>query len=586
MSNYFLFCKAICLLFCIYLFEGVYIHSNAIETLPSQNSSAGIINTGVSSISATSKTIYSSTLNIQQPATTKPSKIVKLISMEIKKDKNEFPLRRLLPFVVDATLEVKDLSEQQKTSLCEKITSSSEGFIVKECKPVGYANNYLNIEMKVEGKYTGENTLKIVLKVNDEFSITGNDKQDCSGFYKERICDCSQYFESRDDPAKEFDEGVDFAKCVNSWNITNELENDTTQLVDLERNVPQNNFAAFSSFVRSAEKPKSLFNWFLGVLSVKPQDGFRKYLSVFQHGCMNYLYALFKKQNPLYSYYDGLNSNIISLSRDILNNPSTMLVDTGLEKISETNLLIEKKKFIAVQCEKKNIFYKGEGSYALQEEPTKSCQLEPVNSNLIWLYDSSKLTKKPVSINYRVEQTDWFSYFQKLITFGISFSVVCVAVADYFPGDSICYFTMWETPDYSCNDYRKGCDYWKLFQQTQSTEPGVRKIANFIYENIMQDYDKRSELHTKNSGDIDLLGIMANERGGQLCLKHLGNTSMQNGAININLPDFEIQNLSTGGFLIYAYDRTNRQFGVLTDLNHPICENGYVKATGLFKPLD
>ena len=100
---------------------------------------------------------------------------VNLVSLTVQGGEKGLPLKRLMPFVINLKLEAKNLSDITIADFCNQLVVLSDNFIVRHCQPVDYTNNTLQIEMAIESKNAGDQILKIGLKNNKRFNLTGTE---------------------------------------------------------------------------------------------------------------------------------------------------------------------------------------------------------------------------------------------------------------------------------------------------------------------------------------------------------------------------------------------------------------------------
>lgn len=394
---------------------------------------------------------------------------------------------------------------------------------------------------------------------------------------RERITSCSNLLEARKDSAKEFESGMAFARGVNEWKITEKLQNDLSALSDNERNVPQENFELFKAFLRTPGYPKNLFNWILGVLSVKPDPEYLPYLAVFQKGCMNYLISLTGGTNPLVDYFQGMNPRMYTQADTICNDPLALLSCGGLQSISDTDYLVNKEKIKQVLCIKSKMTL--EGDMDKNEDYTITENISEQNTSSIWIYNSQKMKKmKPENLTILLTEIEWGGnkYFE-------------VEFDNFIPKHSIgSLIIMSKGKDFK-EEYLGGYNFQELYESRDSDARGKEYLAmaKFAYEKALASYETQrpQPYFPKNSSSIHLLGLVKSEEGG-LFFSHLNKTSMENGIVNIKVEEGQLDFLNPGGFLIYAYDIDNKKFGVILNLRQPIFEGAYIKSGGLFMPLD
>jgi hypothetical protein len=394
-----------------------------------------------------------------------------------------------------------------------------------------------------------------------------------------QIMSCSRLLEERKDSAKEFESGMAFARGVNEWKITKELQDDDGLSYN-ERKIPQENFELFKAFLRSPEYPKNLFNWILGVLSVKPDSKYLPYLAVFQKGCMNYLRSITGGKNPLVDYFEGRNTDLYTQADSICNDPSTLLSCGGLQAMSDTKYLVDKKKFKQVNCLESTLVFEGDmdanDGYKRTNYNTKE------SNDLIWIYNSEILeSMKPKNLFLFINEMEWG---------GLNYKYFETDFSNFFPAHSIG-STIYMGKDRDLDEkYMPGYNFETLYELRDSDAKGkeYQAMANFVYQMILSDYEtKRPEPYfLEDSSEIHLLGLVKSEGESSLFFAHLGTTYMENGSVNIRIEEGELTWLYPGGFLIYAYDIVNRKFGVILNLSQPIFQGGYITSNGLFMPLD
>ena len=400
-------------------------------------------------------------------------------------------------------------------------------------------------------------------------------------FNTEKITTCSFLLEDRFHPAKEFESGKDFAQCVNDWKIDSQTQDRADTLSENERTVPQENFELFKSFLRSHEKPKNLFNWALGVLTVEPDNKYLPYLAVFQHGCIAYLESITGGGNPLVDYFKGRNPDMYQQSSEICNKSGSLLSCGGLEEISNTNYLVIKEKFKKVDFSMSIKKFEGDMD---DNEPYSLVSNGIMNSDNApkflqqWLYRKKELDRFTAKATfYWVIEDEWRGDKE-----------LCVMTYPHFPGNSIGFrMEIYKTDE--CDDSIIGFDFEKTYRARTGNSVEYDEMSKFIYHQIMNSYSKaRPEPYVKKSSNsIHLLALVANSQNeNRIFFSHVGTSVMQEGMVNILFPTKELTFMHPGGYMLYAYDIENRAFGLLRNLSQPIFNNGYVKSTAFFFPLD
>ncbi|MGE0084414.1 MAG: hypothetical protein AB7S75_08330 [Desulfococcaceae bacterium] len=502
---------------------------------------------------------------------------VNFVSADVSREnkKNVFPLRKLFPFTADLTFEANGMTEEKRKKFCELLTISSDSFVLKKCTVAGYEGNRLRIEVEAESKNAGEKILSFAVKANPDFDLKGN--REISLIVQERITDCSQFLEDRYDSAKEYESGQQFAECVNDWMITPELQENTTALLDSERVIPQHDYDLFlSNFIRSENKPKNPFNWFLGVLSVKPEENYEPYLAVFQTACLKYLMKITSSDSPLIAYFAGMNPNISSQYEKILKNRE-LINCAGIEEIGETDFLRLKRIVIEKYPIGKQLNFKGnwkenKNNYTFENSRELTRQDNSIAKPVLVFNHPELLKNQPKGNIYIV--TDTFRLDSDL----------CVKTYPHYPQHSIG-FMMDVSKDDFCDEWITGYNFNNLIKLRKYINEESDSMTNFLYNKLMNDYRSIVTPYSHLNGEIHLLGL-ADHENGHLFLRYLNKTRMEKGQVNINFEDLKLRFLSPGGFLIYAYDTENKKFGVILDLSQPEFENGYVKSHGNFFPLD
>ncbi len=488
-----------------------------------------------------------------------------------KNKKNVFPMRRLFPFYADLILESPDLNEGQRRKLCSLIMSPSHGFTIKKSSVTKYEAGKLTIEIEAQSKNLGNQPFTIAMKEDPAFAFEG--KAEIPMRFQERITGCSEYLESRFDPAKEFESGQGFAECVNNWMITPEIQKNP----DLSKNegeILQRDFDAFiRDFMKAEDRPKNPFNWFTGVLSVRAKEGYIPYLSIFQKACLAYLKTIITHDSPLVMYFMGMNQNVSLEYGEVSKNPDCLITTAGIEEIYKTDFLRIKKMFREISVSKENTFYKGNwtnnnGIY--QFEDKKLSDADP-----LWIYDHEKLTVSPREYLYKITDTNGLD------------SDLCTILFGHFPGHSLGSMRI-SKGEFSCEKYgASGVDFWELFNQRDVTNEDIVAMGKFVHHNLIMDkYNPREDPYNNLEGEVHLLGLWVYQNNNHLFFQYLVQTRMENGQVNLLVPKSELENLFMGGYLIYGYDIENKKFGVVLDLSQPTYEGLYVKAHGYFLPLD
>jgi|GEM_PF-5068918 len=489
---------------------------------------------------------------------------------------NVFPLRRLFPFYADLILESPDLNEEQRRKFCSLITSPSPGFTVQKSSVIQYEDGKLTIEIEAQGKNLGEQTFAVALNEEPGFVFKG--EAETSMMFQERITGCSGYFfeKERYDSAKEFESGRGFAECVNNWRLTPEIQN-SPDLSENERRTPQTDFNIFiRDFMKAEDRPKNPFNWFVGVLTVKPIEGYVPYLVIFQKACMDYLANITGgyDNNAFIAYLQGLND---FSEYDKLCDPAqnTRITCTGVNEISSEDYLKKKQMFRQVESVEISEVYEGdkEKGYSLKETSNSP---EKEKEELPWIYKSEELSKQlnlpATAYFYNIKDKSGLVFTKEL----------CVYLHRHFPGHSPGYAMVLSKGD-TCKEWTEvEFNFKTLFEQREGKykKDPWDGMANFIYEGlIMGKYEGKHDPYIKLDGSVYLMGIWWRQPDKQLYFKMLGETMMEKGKISISL-------MFQGGLLFYAYDVTNKKFGVVLDLSQPIYEGLYIKATGNFFPLD
>lgn len=320
---------------------------------------------------------------------------VKLISVKVS-EKSIRPLRKLIPFYVDIVLDIQSNGNDQRTDACSRLTILSDNFMILKCSLKDGEKENVRLELEIEGNISGKQVVSFGWK-ND----SNNALQKIAGesvILQERVSGCSHFFESRSNPKDEYESGNEFAKCVNDWMITNELQDDNTKLTESERRNPQITLELFNTFIRSKDKPSNPFNWFLGVLSVQPKEYYIPYLSVFQQACLYYLEKSISTDDPLIEYVKGMNHNISEYYNTILRNDNSMISGQGIEEIKNIDILREKRKFIntPVSSKKysgtKDLGYKHKEMLPTGESPKGNSSLR---HKPIWIYNDNRLNLNP-----------------------------------------------------------------------------------------------------------------------------------------------------------------------------------------------
>ena len=397
---------------------------------------------------------------------------------------------------------------------------------------------------------------------------------------KGTITTCSYLLEERYDPAKEFESGRYFAECINAWEISSAIQEDTTGLSENERNVPQENFELFKSFLTDPEKPNNLFNWVLGVLSVKPNSEYLPYLAVFQRGCIAYLESITEENNPLVEYFRGRNPNVYKESSDICDNSAALLSCGGLQKIKETNYLILKNKFIKIDHTVFMEIFEGnmdkDETYEIIQKRSLSETGNQFNYKK-WIYNNKKLSGQKLK-RYIYEVTEKEKGIDK--KFG-------VITYPHLPGHSIGFHIIMPKSS-NLEDRKEGINYRELYTSRTGNSKEYDAMADFVFKRIMDEYpENRGNPYIESSSDnIHLLGLAQSTKDEKIYFKYLGKTRMEKGTVNVNIEESNLNFISHGGYLIYAYDSQNRAFGILKNLSQPIFERNHIRATSFFFPLD
>jgi hypothetical protein len=497
------------------------------------------------------------------------------VSRENKK--NVFPLRRLFPFYAELILESPDLNEGQRRKFCSLITSPSPGFTVQKSSVIQYENGKLSIEIEAQDKNLGEQTFAVALNDDPDFVFKG--EAETPMMFQERIAGCSAFFEKRDDPSKEFESGKGFAECVNNWMITPEIQS-SSDLSKNEREIPQRDFDTFiRDFMKAEDKPKNPFNWFVGVLNVKPREGYVPYLTIFQVACIQYLANITGgyDNNAFIAFLQGLNdfSEYEQLCDPAQN---TMITCTGVNEIAGEDYLKKKQMFRQVESVEISEVYEGdkEKGYSLKETSNSP---EKEKEYLPWIYNSEELSKQlnlaATAYSYKIRDNSGLVFTKEL----------CVLSLRHFPDHSLGYDINLSKGD-TCEKWTGfEFNFKMLFQKREGKykeDPWLR-MANFIYSDlIMGKYEGKHDPYTELDGSVYLMAL----RGERLFLEILGETRMEKGKIFILLKEDQLKTMFQGGYLVYAYDVTNMRFGVVLDLSQPVYEGLYIKATGNFFPLD
>ena len=340
-------------------------------------------------------------------------------------------------------------------------------------------------------------------------------------------------------------------------------------------------FLLFKSFLRSHEKPKNLFNWVLGVLTVEPDRNYLPYLAVFQHGCIAYLESITGRDNPLVDYFRGRNPDMYQQSSEICNNSGSFLSCGGLEEILNTNYLVIKEKFKKINFSMSSKAFEGDiddnspyslvGNVAMGSDDTPSFLQQ-------WLYRKKELDKfKAKATFYYVKEEEWGADKE-----------LCILTYPHFPGHSIG-FTMDISKTDECEDFINGTDFKKTYKMRTGNSVEYDKMSKFIYHRIMESYSpaRPKPYVNKSSNNLHLLAIVSESQNeNRIFFSHVGTSIMQEGMANILIPTKELTYMHPGGYMLYAYDIDNRSFGLLRNLSQPIFDNGYVKSTAYFFPLD
>lgn len=497
---------------------------------------------------------------------------VSSFSVSRKNEKNVFPLKRLFPFYADLVLESPDLNEEQRRTLCSLITSPSPGFTIQKSSMLKYEAGKLAIEIEAQSKNLGKDMFAVGLKDDPNFVFKG--KAEAPMMLQERITGCSEYLEDRFDPAKEFESGQGFAECVNNWMITPEIQSGS-DISKNEREIPQRDFDTFMrDFMKAEDRPKNPFNWFVGVLTVKPKEGYIPYLSIFQQACLAYLKTIITPDSQLVVYFMGMNKNVSSAYEEVSKNPNCFITVKDIEKIYQTDFLRIKKMFREISVSEEYSFYQGDrilddANYQLKDRGIS----ENKEKESLWLYSHKNLTISPVKYLYKITDTNGLN------------SDFCISLKVYFPGHSLGN-EIKISKGVNCEKYGiGGSDFWELFKQRDLIDDDITASARFAYNLLMDKYKLKEEPYTDLKGNVYLLGLWVYDDG-QLFFQYLDLTPMENGQVNIAVPKSELERLFMGGYLIYGYDIENKKFGVILDLSQPTYEGLYAKAHGYFFPLD